>query len=320
MADERTIPIQLIDGAPANTAPGAVNAASAQSAVRPNPMVWEDEEAASGVFIGSDNPLEALDLLGVPGMILPEVLSLPDDFAPSERLRHWLDRLVSGLEDAAGHARPIILPLAGLDEVECQAIDEILGEGEVSGEVTLDGTDYRVVEATLAGVWRISGDGGEAWVEIARVPGIVRQAAQSLERAPFEVSADLPGVMNAPAVLAEISERAAQCADEGAARHGFESPNHVLNFTLLPMSEADHEMLTGVLGRAKLELRSGGFGDCQVMATRYRHVWAVQYVNAMGHVILDTVEIGGVPSAVAAASEDMEDSAGRLAEILEAYL
>jgi hydrogenase-1 operon protein HyaF len=117
--------------------------------------------------------------------------------------------------------------------------------------------------------------------------------------------------MNAPAVLAEIRERAASW------RGG---ENHVLNFTLFPMTDADHALLINTLERADLEMTSGGFGDCRIMATRYRHVWAVQYVNAMGHTILDTVEIGALPPAARASWQDFEDSGERLAEVLEAYL
>ena len=53
--------------------------------------------------------------------------------------------------------------------------------------------------------------------------------------------------------------------------------------------------------------------------TGLRHVWAVQYINSMGAVILDTLEVGSVPVAVLAAPEDFEDSAERLAEILQAF-
>ena len=75
-----------------------------------------------------------------------------------------------------------------------------------------------------------------------------------------------------------------------------------------------------ILGRAELVLDSGGFGNCRVMATTVRHVWAVQYVNAMGNTILDTLEIGRIPAAILAAPEDFEDSARRLDQILETYL
>ncbi|MDH5173567.1 MAG: hydrogenase expression/formation protein, partial [Gammaproteobacteria bacterium] len=40
----------------------------------------------------------------------------------------------------------------------------------------------------------------------------------------------------------------------------------------------------------------------------------------MGKTIMDTIEIGRIPDAALAARQDLEDSAGRLAEILETYL
>ena len=94
----------------------------------------------------------------------------------------------------------------------------------------------------------------------------------------------------------------------------------VMNFTLLPMSPQDQQLLIDVLGRAELVLESGGFGNCKVMATTVRHVWAVQYVNAMGNTILDTIEVGRIPDAALAASEDIEDSAERFDAILDTYL
>ena len=86
------------------------------------------------------------------------------------------------------------------------------------------------------------------------------------------------------------------------------------------MSPEDQQLLIDVLGRAELVLESGGFGHCRVMATRVRDVWAVQYVNAMGNTILDTIEIGRIPEAAVAASQDLQDSARRLDEILDTYL
>ena len=74
-----------------------------------------------------------------------------------------------------------------------------------------------------------------------------------------------------------------------------------------------------LLGQVPLVIRSGGYGSSRVFATGLRHVWAVQYVNGMGSVILDTLEVGGVPVSVLAAREDFEDSAERLAEILTAF-
>ncbi len=278
-----------------------------------NPMIWEDEEPAEGVFVGTSAD-DALALLGVPSLELPPAPRLPDDFVPSQQLRDWLDRLGQGLAQIAqGLEGQCRLPLTKLAAVDVQAIEEILGAGEVSGHVTLDGVRYELAESVLAGVWRINGDDGSQWVEVATAPSVALDAGAALEPANYAIPAPTGEVMNAAAVLAEISERALAWQECDAA-------NHVLNFTLLPMNEADHAMLTAVLGRADFELTSGGFGDCRIMATRYRHVWAVQFVNAMGHTILDTIEIGELPAAARAAGEDFEDSADRLTELLEAYL
>ena len=143
--------------------------------------------------------------------------------------------------------------------------------------------------------------------------GIVERAALSLRQAPIPLPQQVPDVMNGPAVLAEVNEHAARW-------DGSEDHNRVLNFTLMPMNEQDQQLLLDVLGRADLELESGGFGNCRVMATTVRHVWAVQFVNAMGNTILDTLEIGRIPDAVLAAPEDFEDSSRRLDQILDAYL
>lgn len=283
---------------------------------RPNPMIWEGEEAAQGVFVGSPPDEDPLALLGVPTFEIPAAPRLPEDFKPSDVLRQWLGELQSLLACASSSdtSGTRSLDLAALAPIDRQAVEEILGEGEVHGQVSLDGVCYRIQESVLPGIWRISGDDNSARVEVGAAPAVICAAAASLAPAEFDIPAPGGQVMNAPAVLSEISERA--LAWNGAD----DEPNHVLNFTLLPMSETDHELLTAVLGRADLELNSGGFGDCRIMATRYRHVWAVQFVNAMGHTILDTVEIGRLPTAACAALEDFEDSEQRLADLLETYL
>ena len=278
---------------------------------RANPMVWEGEEQPHGVFLGVAPDHDPLALLGTPPMVLPAQPHLPEDFEPTPALRQWLHQLRSLLDQAgrdpsaAGH-----LPVAELDAVSCQAIAEILGEGEVSGSVTLDGVRYDLQESVLTGVWQVRDDSGRYVVEVGPVPAVVTRAAASLRPAPLRLPEPAGAVMNGAAILAEISDRAANWQG---------GENHVINFTLLPMTEADHELLTRVLGRAELSLTSGGFGDCRIMATTVRQVWAVQYVNAMGHTILDTIEVGEVPRAACAGREDFEDSAVRLGEILEAY-
>jgi len=278
---------------------------------RTNPMIWEGEEQPQGVFLGGAPDDDPLALLGTPPMVLPVQPRLPDDFEATPALRDWLRQLRS-LLDRAGRDPSAVgrLPMAELDAVSRQAITEILGEGEVAGSVTLDGVRRDLQESVLTGVWQVRDDTGRCTVEVGPVPAVVTRAAVSLRPAPLRLPEPTGAVMNGAAILAEVSDRAANWQG---------GENHVINFTLLPMTEADHELLIRVLGRAELSLTSGGFGDCRIMASTVRHVWAVQYVNAMGHTILDTIEIGDVPRAACAGREDFEDSAERLGEILEAY-
>ena len=284
--------------------------ATSNPQARGNPVIWTGEEAAQGVFLAvpDDDPLA---VLGMPTLQPAAAPRLPEGFVPGNELREWLLGLRQRVAAAAegGHSAP--LDLASLDTLSVQAVVEILGDGEVSGSVMLDGVRYRIHESVLTGIWRLQGDDGSHRVEVADLPSVIKVAADSLQSAPFAIPPG-SGLMNAPAVLAEISERAAVWEEN--------SDNHVLNFTLLPMSEADQIALREVLGRAELSLESGGFGRCRVQATRIRRVWAVQYLNALDHTILDTVEVGAPPAAVVAAGEDLEDTARRLDELLETYL
>ena len=278
---------------------------------RANPMIWEGEEQAEGVFLDTG---EALDLLGVPALQVPPEPRLPLDYTPGPDLRAALAVLRHTLASAAaGEVDKRRIDVTALQPQSRQALLEMLGEGEVSGSVVLDAIRYTVSESVLPGVWRVAGSDDTEWLEVGPVPAVITDAAGSLRAAPVTLPPPGPGIMNGLAVLAEISEHAAAWDDTAPA-------NRVLNFTLLPMSPEDQQLLIDVLGRAELVLDSGGFGNCRIMATHVRYVWAVQYVNAMGNTILDTIEVGRIPEAAVAASQDLQDSARRLDEILDTYL
>lgn len=281
---------------------------------RANPMIWEGEDQAQGVFLDTGESDDPLALLGTPSLQPREEPRLPSDFEAAPALREILETLRDDLLRAArGEAFGERIEIAKLETASREALPLMLGRGEVSGRVTLDSVTYEITESIMAGLWHIRGEDHSEWLEVATVPAIVEQAAANLGQAPIPLPRDRPGIMNGLAVLAEVSEHAARWDD--SAEH-----NRVLNFTLMPMSPQDLELLTDVLGRADLVLESGGFGNCKIMATTVRHVWAVQYLNAMGTTILDTLEIGRIPDAALAAPQDLEDSAGRLEHMLETYL
>lgn len=277
-----------------------------------NPMLWTDEEPAQGVFVGSAD--ESLHLLDMPqGVQRRDLSGLARAESASPALRAFLVRTSTALAAQKAEAAATILSLEGLDAADRAILNDILGRGEVSmvcGQEPL----YQITESVLPGLWGISGDGRE-WLEVGDVPALVRQTAAQARAALPPLPEPPAGCMNAPAVLAEIAARAAAWP---LTRSG--SGNHVINFTLLPMTPADLEFLTAVLGQIPLTIISGGYGACRIHATGLQHVWAVQFMNSMGTVILDTLEIGDVPDAARAAVEDFQDSAIRLDEILAAYL
>jgi hydrogenase-1 operon protein HyaF len=115
--------------------------------------------------------------------------------------------------------------------------------------------------------------------------------------------------MNVVPVLAELRHRSQTWTPE--------QPNHVFSFTLLPMTEADMAFLEARLGHGPVRGESRGFSRCRVELTAVRNVWSVQHFNAMDKLILDTLEVGAVPTALAAGGHDFEDSATRLGEWLQ---
>jgi len=259
-----------------------------------------------------------LRLIGMPtGLLRPPRQALAaDQLTPASRA--VMNEILEDLRSRAGSENmpPRRVDLAGLDEAGKATVADMLGEGDVWAKVGLDDAYLRIVESVLPGVWRLEASTADGetheWLEVGAVPEAILRAAAELPTAAIEIPGQMPqGAMNAPYLLAELQDR--------STKYQVGADNHVINFTLLPLTDVDAQVLTSVLGQIPLVIRSGGYGSTRVFATGLRHVWAVQYINGMGNVILDTLEVGGVPVAVLAAREDFEDSAGRLAEILEAF-
>lgn len=209
-----------------------------------------------------------------------------------------------------------LFDITDFDDQNKELIAQVLGQGEVSGMVALtDGIVAQLQESVMPGLWRVRFENTQGqivgdYVEVAGVPGVVIQA-QSLTAPAISWGPAPEGCMNVLPVLSEIAERMTQY------RPG--DDNHTLSFTQLPMTEMDMEFLHSVLKDGPVRLHSKGYGTCRVLATGARNVWSVQFFNSQDQVILDTLEIGGVPKAARAADEDLQDSAERLTEIYQAY-
>ena len=276
------------------------------------PLVWHAKVPAPAPAQGENS----LRLLDMPlGQVPPRRNAKPVDHL-SPVARAALEEALAALHrHAAGEREASRISLRGLDADDRDMVLDVLGEGDVWAQVG-GNVAYEIAESVLAGLWRIEAtaqDGTKSeWLEVADIPQAIVAMAERMPREAITIPTQVPqGAMNALALLTELQQRSA----------GYQpgAENHIINFTLLPITEVDAEVLTTVLGQLPLVIRGGGYGSCRIFATGLKHVWAVQYLNSMGAVILDTLEIGGVPVAALAAREDFEDSAERLGEIIKAY-
>lgn len=261
---------------------------------------------------------EAPDYLAMPqGMETFSAPRLPENAAPETVDR--AARLLGELLDAAskvGFAGGARLDLLGLDAGLRDVINQSLGFGEVSAFTTAP-QHWRVQETAFAGLWRVlkvENDGifSVDRLETGAIPAALVDAMQQTAQADLAAPAYPAGCMNAPALIEEIRLQAAAWQPGDAA--------HVINLTLLPVSDADLDTLYGWLGHREVSILSRGYGNCRITSTRLKNVWWVQYFNSMDTLILNSIEVVGMPEVALAADEDFADSLERLREYLDMML
>jgi hydrogenase-1 operon protein HyaF len=261
---------------------------------------------------------EPFDYLPMP-KVEPLETPLPPEDAQPDELRAAADVVEQLLESMGRHVPGDPggprLSLKAMSQRDLRALNESLGQGEVSARVAggAGGQDWFVQETAFAGVWRVhreDGRGGlaEDILEAGDMPVVVKEAAAAAMGARLDPELLPEGVMNAPAIVKEIRHHAC------AYRSG--RPAHVINLSLLPFSPSDAEGLDAMLGEGSVAILSRGFGNCRIASTRARGVWRVRYFNAMNTLILDTIEVVDLPEAARAARDDYEDSMERLRELL----
>lgn len=265
---------------------------------------------------GSQPEAETLDFLPMPRAMhtfdapsLPE----PEAFAGRQGALRALHGALAALRRRIGGDAAAPVDLTGLAGADRALVNQMLGEGEVAARLS-GPMSLSAQESVFAGVWRVLHADGSVvrrdTIEVGAFPQAIAAAARARAGPMPPLPAILPsGTMNAPAVLEELRDRAA------AWRPGV--PAHVVNLSLLPVTPADSELFEAVLGRGAASILSRGYGNCRVVSTGVRDIWRVTYFNSQDMIILDTLEVGGVPEVACAAREDLVDSAERLAEALQ---
>jgi len=204
------------------------------------------------------------------------------------------------------------IDLAKVSPNVVELINQSLGHGEVS--ILVRGlVNFHIQEAVFAGIWRIqelSSDGllQRDTICAGSIPHLVQQYAAMAASSEVNPPPMNDGIMNAPAILNELQDRSRNYRIGGAA--------HVVNLSLLPMSQEDMTYLVVAMGPGAVTILSRGYGNCRITSTGLAHVWWVQYFNSMDQIILDTLEVVDVPEVAQAAEDDYADSVERLGEWL----
>lgn len=252
---------------------------------------------------------QEMDRYRAPDIPEPEQV---EHLAGARATTEWIRQ---ALADYRVGSAPQVADISALDTENRELVNQILGEGEVSLRFNGPPT-VRMQESVLSGIWRtfyMNADGAimHDLIEVCDVPVLARRRpdpGQLEGLAGIEPSAD---VMNAMPILSEIQDHARSWQVGELA--------HVINLTLLPLSEEDIRFLDETLGTGPVETLSRGYGDCQITSTAYPGVWWVRYTNSMGTLILNTIEITDIPMVACAAQEDLDDSRRRFQELLEPY-
>ncbi len=241
---------------------------------------------------------------------LPE----PDEIGDISQALYLLENVADALKN---HCENTVFDLSHLNNDNKNLVNQILGVGEVSA--TIDGiAPIAIQESVMAGLWRVhyqdaQGNVVKDCIEVGSIPSAISELAfaNANNALDSDFSSASPHAMNAPAILVELADKIKHFDTQ-------QTP-HIINLTLLPLSQDDIYLLGERLGVGPVTILSRGYGNCRIGSTAHRGVWWIKYYNSDDALILNTLEVVTVPEVALAAPEDITDSAQRLDEILAVY-
>ncbi len=218
------------------------------------------------------------------------------------------------------------MSLLHLSPTDITMINRVLGEGEVSATISSELTDetdnqadavtrIEIQETMLIGIWRIIARKGQQTVydtlEVNAIPALIKQIAEQDTQCEYQPAPIPDALYNVPPIVHEV-QNYSQTWRVGA-------PIHVVNLTLLPVSDIDIAYIDNQLGTGRITVLSRGYGNCRITNTLLPNVWRLVYYNSMDKVILNSIEVSDIPEVACASLEDLTDTHERLIEVL-AYL
>lgn len=213
------------------------------------------------------------------------------------------------MKNGTGLVYPLYYELNHEEQQHASFLDSILGEGEISARSKRFDEEEEIQETVYTGVWRIKKFDVKKNLISDRV--VVDLIPDSLILFSRESDITLPpepeGIMNGGFVAREIKSRLQQIPVE----------KHVINLTLLPFNEVDHEYINNFLGEGSCAIFSRGYGKCRIVSSRYSGVWRINYFNDMNTKLQDLIEISSVPDIAMAGVDDLEQAYDEMNETLK---
>jgi hydrogenase-1 operon protein HyaF len=232
----------------------------------------------------------------------------------AEIIKNVLRLIQNRLEQEIASQSSLNIELISYSAHDLQLIDRILGEGGTN--VAINATSHITMqESIFPGIWKIveyrDGKAISNRIEIGVIPSSLRTGSifKSLSSI-TELPERLPcGVLLAPTVLFEI---------RGKLRIWWsDKSDYVINLSALSLSKEDISFLHGQLGAGDTVILSRDRGNCKICSTAFPNCWQVFYLNNDNVVILHTIEITEMPSAVVATANDLTNSLIRIKALLQ---
>jgi len=123
---------------------------------------------------------------------------------------------------------------------------------------------------------------------------------------PIEIAQPRTGL--AQAVLAELSEHLPALVES-------DTP-HVIDLTSLPMTDSDKRELESLLGKGEVSITVSTIGDSQIFETGFNGIWWVKHYSSDAKLLSELIEITRVPEIIKSHSDDIEQSAIELRNLI----
>ena len=286
------------------------------------PMVAEAAKLTAG--FNSDDGLAYMSMPNQMSVYQAPILPEPEAMVAHQGAVATLNALIDIVKQQLAGEVVAPMTLRHLSEADLLVVNQVLGEGEVSativGDDSINLVQIDIQETAFVGVWRVVAlaQGVKVYdaIEVGTIPALIWQTAQQDAQVTHTPSPLPKELVNIPSIIHEIqSHSQASLAMQG--QEGFANATpHVVNLTLLPLTEVDIAYIDDQLGTGRITILSRGYGNCRITNTLTAHAWRLVYYNSQDNVILNCIEVTDVPLVACASESDLQDTLERLVEVL----